>query len=1753
MPNCAVMPWAFSGIQVSLSVILLLGCFPSAMAIERSDVQSLRFTQVEVNEQEASTMQQATAVEVDEGADYADTDLVRVSIVLDKPSTLEAGFPSEKIAENNAAMAYRRKLQTEQDTITRSISQQALNGKALDVVWNMTLAANMISANVAYGDIEKIVAVPGVASVILEQRYDPCVLDQEEAVDPNMSTSTEMTGATAAWAAGYTGAGSRIAIIDTGTDTDHQSFSEAGYRYALEQDALAAGQSTEEYVAGLDLLDVDEIRDKLPMLNIYEAFVGKNYTADDLYHSEKLPFGFNYIDKNLDITHDNDGKSEHGSHVAGIAAANRYIPDGNGGFTNALESVKTRGTAPDAQIITMKVFGARGGAYESDYMVAIEDAILLDCDAVNLSLGSGSPGWSRNQEDSYQQILENLSESGIVAVMSAGNSGTWMENSNSPTGNLYATDISMTTTGTPGTSKNAFSVASVDNVGNTGPYIKSGESMIFYSETEYKNAPMTTLAGEQSYIFIDGYGTEEDFAALGDALQGKIAVCSRGGNVSFFTKAINAVKAGAIASIVYNNQAGSINMDLSSYTESAPSVSVTQAEGAVLKSNAVPVSDGNGEVLYYEGTIYVSSDVAVNRPDAQSYTMSSFSSWGVPGSLTMKPEITAPGGGIYSVNGKEPGGKANENMSDTSMAAPQVTGMVALAAQYIRQAGLEEKTGLTARQLTQSLLMSTAQPLMDEDNGSYWSILQQGAGLANIDGVLRADSYLTMGQDATASWADGKVKAELGDDPNRSGSYAFHFTLHNLKSIDQRYVLSSDFFTQGLFAQDGISYLDTATTALAAAVTYTVDGVNYAPSAARYVCDLDDDGDTDAVDAQIILDYAVGNRSSINPIANLDGDGAVTTYDAYLLLRDLQTGTILLKGDQSVNVSVNITLPEAVRQELDLNYSNGAYLEGYVYVEPVSTEEGVIASTHSIPVLGFYGSWTDASMYDCITYTDYLYGDTTQTYLGYSATNNLIIKHLRDNNSYFQVVNPYLLEEEYPEGRAAIRSTDSLYQYRLSLIRNAAAITVRITNQAGEELYLGNIFHQAGGAYYYTNGGSWMDTVSTYTMNRKVSSLGAKEDDVLTVSVIAIPEYYETDGPLTVEQVEALLSAGALGDGAYLSTSLTVDDSAPEMLTVAKDLSNGNLLIKARDNNYIAAVQVLNKSGSEVLATAAAKQSDKGGVAESVVDLSSVKLGPTCQVLVADYAGNTAVYTVDYGGEPENYSGQMYAFTNSKYRGGGNRWMRLVPEKICYSSENAMDGSENLDSIVPVITAAEYAEGYVYMAAEDGKLYVAPQGEWGAYAEVGVMDPAVTVRDMAYSAKNGQLYALDNANNIYTVDRVTAVLAPAFSVTVTNPKVTSTSASYNKYKVLVNLAIDDEGNFYAVNFGAYNYQSFLYKWSLEDVTDGSVALSPVVNDKNGHSDFYTTYGSLAWDHDADILYWATATSTSNAFEKSQSNRLLTFDLETGKAEKVNKDYCLGKYPNIECSQLYCGVTGLYIVPSGSGSELTPAEEADRITISHESLDLLTGAEFRLDAVAYPWTLTDRSIIWSSSDPSVATVDDGYVAAVAPGTVTITATTSAAPNLQASCVVTVSDLTPLPLNGMVYDANSKTHWADFSTSAPQDWTAFADGDGSYYAGSMLDGMVYVHSGDRIARFDPDAFETTDLGEISESWIWSDAAPVPALTDGTFGFLIGICNSGTYLEMLKPEEGTLKYFNINTDHPAYGSDRSAETVRGKHLCG
>ena len=329
--------------------------------------------------------------------------------------------------------------------------------------------------------------------VFLETQHEPDVVKTDLPADPNMSTSPSMIGSNVAWAAGYTGAGSRIAIIDTGTDTDHQSFDDGAFQYSLSQQAEEAGMTEEAYLEQLDLLDKEEIASVLDQLHV-------RATAEELYRSAKLPFAFNYVDKSLDVTHDNDTQTEHGSHVAGIAAANAYIPNGDGTYAKALDRVLVQGVAPDAQIITMKVFGQKGGAFDSDYMVAIEDAVLLGCDAVNLSLGGSNPGTSRYSNRVYQQIMENLEQSGIVAAMSAGNAGAWPENAASG-GHLYDDGVSMQTNGMPGTYTNSLAVASVDNRGVTGEYFTVGGSVVVYSQnTSNGNLPLTTIAGEQNYV-----------------------------------------------------------------------------------------------------------------------------------------------------------------------------------------------------------------------------------------------------------------------------------------------------------------------------------------------------------------------------------------------------------------------------------------------------------------------------------------------------------------------------------------------------------------------------------------------------------------------------------------------------------------------------------------------------------------------------------------------------------------------------------------------------------------------------------------------------------------------------------------------------------------------------------------------------------------------------------------------------------------------------------------------------------------------------------------------------------------------------------------------------------------------------------------------------------------------------------------------------------------------------------------------------
>lgn len=1544
---------------------MVFALYMPARAASGAEEGNVSFKKVDASV--STDLSDRVAETAEEEPSYGPTEKVRVSIVLQDKPTVQAGFAIEGIAQNQAALAYRDELENKQEGMAQQISKQALGGAKLDVVWNLTLAANLISANVEYGQIEKIKQVTGVDAVYIEPVYQPDVISGGSA-DVNMLPSSHMIGSPTAWEYGYTGAGSRIAIIDTGLDTDHQSFDPGALEYALQENAGFMGMTYEEYIESLDLLDAQEIAGVLDQLNSYRRT--PSLTGEQLYRNTKLAYGYNYIDKSLDVTHDHDTEGDHGSHVSGIATSNRYIPDGNGGYVSAADTVKVNGVAPDAQILTMKVFGKGGGAYPTDYMAAIEDALVLGCDSVNLSLGTPYPGFTYSSTEYYNELFESLNETGTVVVFSAGNSGRWSQSSYNPTGYLYGEDVNFFTGGDSGSMLHAFTVASVDNAGFTGAPLEINGKEYTYSESNYSNEHMYTLAEsedgtEYDYVFFTGIGKPADYEGID--VTGKIVLVSRG-ETSFYEKHDAAGNAGAAAVIVYNNQAGDLNMDLSDSTSTIPCVGISQAAAQVIKEESALQDNGT-----YTGkmTVY---PMLVKYGDGSPYTMSDFSSWGTSGALTIKPEITAPGGNIYSsVNNGDYGMN-----SGTSMAAPQITGMVAVVAQYLRDNG-RVPSGMTARAMAMSLLMSTAVPMTEEDSGQLYSIMNQGAGLANVGKAVSADAYITM-NDRT----DGKVKAELGDDPARTGVYQISFTVHNLATRAQSFKLDATTLTQALFEEyansgetERCDYLDTWTTELEAAVTYQVGGVE-------------------------------------------------------------SNGTFRVGASGKAEVTVTITLPEALKAQLDEDYVNGAYLEGYIYVMPATTQEGAIGVTHSIPFLGFYGSWTESSMYDVGTYADRYYGtEVRDSYLGIDETNFLTVNYAGDSSSYYYIGNPLLDDEQYLQERNAFNNQvgDKFGKMVYSPIRNAGGTRLVISNAETGEIYHEVISNsQVIGAFYYVNNGVWQYTTRQADVNwAGTDATGGKlpEGTKVNISLGMAPEYYRNeDGSFDWESV---------GDGAYLTTLTTIDNTAPELEDITFSIMR-KMVVTAKDNNYVAGVVVYNAAGTKVLGTYAPNQTVPGETQTAKFDLSEVK-GNKFLVLVYDYALNKTTYEVNLGGSgDEEEIPEFMAFDTSL-----DAWVGF---DVGATEENI----ETLASSGLTFFSGASVDGYIFAGTDTGDLYVMKEDELSKPTFICSM--GVIITDMAYNPVDGVLYGV-SGGNLYAIDKLMG--------TITQVGTMGHNAN--------TLTCDDKGNFYFLDFNTCE----LYTFTLESLTTDASKY-----DMNGDGQFSEADAQYLLEYVTGVQTTLSADGDVNGDGKITSQdayRLLEL-LDEGLSPvklvgptgyQMNYVQSIAWSPNdgnIYWTQYYSGggvrtkdlvkinpttgaavdvgdliweTTALIINPhKGGGEWYDPTTEIGSMEISEEQMNLIVGSSKTLQVNIMPWTVKDRTVKWSSSDSNVATVDaNGLVTAVSGGTCTITATANIDPTKSVSCAVTCETV-DFTLKGALQDAEGKSMFFDWNLETEKTW-------------------------------------------------------------------------------------------------------------------
>ncbi|MGN0822140.1 MAG: Ig domain-containing protein [Candidatus Gallimonas sp.] len=97
--------------------------------------------------------------------------------------------------------------------------------------------------------------------------------------------------------------------------------------------------------------------------------------------------------------------------------------------------------------------------------------------------------------------------------------------------------------------------------------------------------------------------------------------------------------------------------------------------------------------------------------------------------------------------------------------------------------------------------------------------------------------------------------------------------------------------------------------------------------------------------------------------------------------------------------------------------------------------------------------------------------------------------------------------------------------------------------------------------------------------------------------------------------------------------------------------------------------------------------------------------------------------------------------------------------------------------------------------------------------------------------------------------------------------------------------------------------------------------------------------------------------------------------------------------------------GLVACSESSGAETVAVES---VTLDKTELTLEIGGEETLTATVTPENATEKTVIWSSDDTAVVTVENGKVTAVAAGSASVTATSG---GKSATCQVTVNAPTP----------------------------------------------------------------------------------------------------------------------------------------------
>ena len=286
-----------------------------------------------------------------------------------------------------------------------------------------------------------------------------------------------------------------------------------------------------------------------------------------------------------------------------------------------------QGVAPDAEIYSYRALGPGGMGTSIQVIAAMERALEDGVDVMNLSLGNAING----PDYPTSMAVNRAIDLGVSVVIANGNNGPddW-------------------TVGAPATASKALAV---------GATASPQQIPFLYEPKADKTLALYPMQGSVPWDLDKSYAVMNGKEA-GESVRGKIALIQRG-KIPFSEKAKRAEEAGAVAVVIHNNEDGMFQGMIENEEDpiNIPVAAMTKQEGEWL------IKEMEDNPLHVE-TTYKETELDI----------ADFSSRGpVTINWHIKPDILAPGTNIRST---VPGGY--QELQGTSMAAPHVTGVIAL-------------------------------------------------------------------------------------------------------------------------------------------------------------------------------------------------------------------------------------------------------------------------------------------------------------------------------------------------------------------------------------------------------------------------------------------------------------------------------------------------------------------------------------------------------------------------------------------------------------------------------------------------------------------------------------------------------------------------------------------------------------------------------------------------------------------------------------------------------------------------------------------------------------------------------------------------------------------------------------------------------------------------------------------------------------------------------------------------------------------